>query len=113
MPRAAKSSEPRSGVNGVPGASLLYHFCRMQIPSLPVPPERFAEHLGRTFRVFEAKVGSSATWESYLGNLYPMDWFLTIACLEGAGDAWELLFASRAGRSDCLLVDALRARAIR
>src|SRR5207249_233262 len=36
-----------------------------------------------------------------------------MACLEGNRAAWEQLFASRAGRADCLLVDALRARAMR
>src|SRR5262249_17873856 len=34
-------------------------------------------------------------------------------CLEGDKRAWERLFAARASRADCLLVDALRARAVR
>jgi RNA polymerase sigma factor (sigma-70 family) len=33
--------------------------------------------------------------------------------LEGAASAWETLFAARAHRTDCLLVDALRLRAVR
>jgi hypothetical protein len=35
------------------------------------------------------------------------------ACLVGLPNAWTTLFAARAGRSDCLLVDALRARTTR
>jgi RNA polymerase sigma factor (sigma-70 family) len=35
------------------------------------------------------------------------------ACLDGNTRAWEHLFAARAGRTDCLLMDALRARAAR
>jgi RNA polymerase sigma factor (sigma-70 family) len=42
-----------------------------------------------------------------------VDWFLACACLEGQPRAWEQLFAARANRTDCLLVDALRARAVR
>ena len=42
-----------------------------------------------------------------------MDWFLACACLEGQSAAWEILFAARANRTDCLLVDALRLRAVR
>ena len=34
---------------------------------------------------------------------------LASACLEGNQRAWESLFAAKAGRSDCLLMDALRA----
>src|SRR5262249_10311845 len=34
-------------------------------------------------------------------------------CLEGNARAWEYLFAARASRADCLLADALRARAVR
>ena len=49
----------------------------------------------------------------YLDALYSLDWYLCCACLAGDGRAWELLFAARTGRSDCLLVDALRARAAR
>src|SRR5207237_9346254 len=35
------------------------------------------------------------------------------ACLEGAVSVCDHWFAARAGRTDCLLVDALRARAVR
>src|SRR5262249_1798847 len=38
---------------------------------------------------------------------------LACACLEGIEAAWEALFVARAGRTDALLVDALRARAVR
>jgi len=37
--------------------------------------------------------------------------FITIASYRGQSAAWEVLFNARTGRSDCLLVDALRARA--
>src|SRR5439155_15446826 len=67
----------------------------------------------RTFEVYQAKENAVASWEDYLDNLYALDWFITAACLEGSTQAWECLFAARAGRSDCLLVDALRARAVR
>src|SRR5476651_1826622 len=74
-----------------PRVEILYYFCRLQMPSVDLPPTR----------------------EAYLDHLYPLDWFLASACLEGNRSAWDHLFASRAGRSDCLLMDALRARAAR
>src|SRR5579862_3042367 len=91
---------------------LLYHFCRLQLPAIDLSPAACARHLQRTFALFQTKA-AAATWDAYLNNLYPLDWFLASACLEGQARAWEVLFASRAGRSDCLLMDALRARAAR
>src|SRR6266849_1820311 len=96
-----------------PRTKLLYHFCRMQLPAVELTPEQLDRHLQRTFELYRAKETASASWERYLDNLYPLDWFLAVACLEGSRQAWETLFAARASRSDCLLVDALRARAVR
>jgi RNA polymerase sigma factor (sigma-70 family) len=96
-----------------PRVELLYHFCRLQIPAIDLSPALAARHLQRTFALYQTKAGAAASWDAYLDNLYPLDWFLACACLEGKPRAWELLFAARAGRSDCLLMDALRARAAR
>jgi RNA polymerase sigma factor (sigma-70 family) len=96
-----------------PREELLYYFCRLQMPAIDLPRERCLAHLERTFAVFQKKVEKPLTLDAYLDHLYPLDWFLASACLEGNRQAWELLFASRAGRSDCLLMDALRARAAR
>ena len=92
--------------------ALLYHFCRMQTPAVALPPVTFDRHLDRTFALYRRK-NPDATFPAYLDSLYSMDWYLSCACIEGDGRAWELLFAARTGRSDCLLVDALRARAAR
>jgi RNA polymerase sigma factor (sigma-70 family) len=92
---------------------LLYHFCRMQRPAIQLTPTAFEEHLRRAFEVYRAKANAPALWEGFLGNLYALDWFLASACLDGNARAWEQLFAARASRSDCLLLDALRARAVR
>jgi RNA polymerase sigma factor (sigma-70 family) len=92
--------------------SLLFHFCRMQIPAVTLSLDRSRQHLERTYAVFAAK-SPDLTWEKYLANLYPLDWFLCCGCLESDNRAWEILFATRTGRSDCLLIDALRARAVR
>jgi RNA polymerase sigma factor (sigma-70 family) len=92
---------------------LLYHFCHLQLPAVHLTPEQFATRLQHAFEVYRAKATGSATWEHYLDALYALDWFLSAACLEGSTPAWERLFAARAGRSDCLLIDALRARAVR
>ena len=92
--------------------ALLYHFCRVQMPAVSLSAEAFDRHLDRTFALYGGKVpGTPVT--AYLDGLYSLDWFLCTACLERDGRAWELLFAARTGRSDCLLVDALRARAAR
>src|SRR5437764_7637126 len=92
--------------------ALLYHFCRMQMPPVALAPDAFGRHLDRTFAVYQAKV-PDVEFAAYLGSLYCLDWYLCCACLERDGRAWELLFAARTGRSDVLLVDALRARAAR
>jgi RNA polymerase sigma factor (sigma-70 family) len=92
---------------------LLYHFCRLQLPPVSLSPQTCGKHLQRTFDLYRAKVGTDASWDTYLDNLFPLDWFVASACLEGSAQAWEYLFAARAGRTDCLLMDALRARAAR
>jgi RNA polymerase sigma factor (sigma-70 family) len=96
-----------------PRTALIYHFCRMQLPAVSLSPAAVENHLERTFIIFQGKAGDQATWRHYLDNLYPLDWYVACACLERERTAWEYLFAARAGRTDCLLVDALRARAAR
>jgi RNA polymerase sigma factor (sigma-70 family) len=96
-----------------PRAELLYHFCRLQLPAVILPPETCARHLQRTYDLYRRKTGAAANWDAYLDNLYPLDWFVASACLESHPRAWDYLFAARAGRTDCLLLDALRARAAR
>jgi RNA polymerase sigma factor (sigma-70 family) len=96
--------------------ALLFHFCHLQMPFLAIPSEVFDRHLLRCFQIYQAKypgAANNSAWPRFLANLHAMDWFLCCACLEGQARAWEGLFASRASRSDCLLVDALRARALR
>jgi len=90
---------------------LLYHFCRLKLPAIRLSFEAFSRHLERTFKLYLAK--QQSTPAHYLDELYPLDWYLCCACLEGDNAAWETLFATRTGRSDCLLIDALRARAVR
>jgi len=91
---------------------LLYHFCRLQLPAVPLPLAKFQQHVKRTFGLFQSRT-PNATWESWYDNLYAVDWYLCCGCIEGLSAAWERLFASRTGRTDCLLLDALRARAVR
>ena len=102
---------PTQELNGQ--VELLYYFCRLQLPAVRLTSEACGKHLQRTFALYQRKAGAAATWPAYLENLYPLDWFVASACLEGNTPAWEYLFAARAGRSDCLLLDALRARAAR
>lgn len=91
---------------------LLFHFCRLQRPGVALSRERFDAHLDRTLGLYRAKE-PRATEDTYLDGLYPLDWYIACACLDKNNAAWESLFASRTGRADCLLVDALRARAAR
>src|SRR5262245_7301543 len=95
-------------LDGDPGrhAHLLYHFCRLQLPSAILAESRCVHQLRRTFEVYRAKEPAGAAWHHYLENLHPLDWYVASACLDGNSRAWEYLFAARAGRSDCLLVDA-------
>jgi RNA polymerase sigma factor (sigma-70 family) len=95
---------------------LLYHFCRLRLPAVGLPLEAFERHLHRAYELHtakRAKAGEPAAWDDFLENLYAPDWFLACACLEGQSRAWEELFAARANRTDSLLVDALRLRAVR
>jgi RNA polymerase sigma factor (sigma-70 family) len=93
--------------------TLLYHSLRLQFPRVPLARDRFDAHLDRTFELFRLKAETPPTWPSYFDGLYSFDWAVCVGCLEGVEAAWELLFAARMGRSDSLLVDALRARAVR
>lgn len=91
---------------------VLYHFCRLQLPAVRLPIGAFQKHLERTFDIYRAKA-RGANRAEYVNSLYAVDWYLCCGCLEGQDRAWERLFASRTGRTDCLLIDALRARALR
>jgi hypothetical protein len=93
--------------------TLLYHFVRLQMPAVKLAEPAFLTHLDRTFRIFAPKAQGPVSWAAYLEGLYAVDWLVCIGCLEGQNTAWEVLFNARTGRSDCLLVDALRARAVR
>jgi RNA polymerase sigma factor (sigma-70 family) len=75
--------------------------------------DQFREHLERTFRIYQSKDHPELTWDEYLNHLYTLDWYVCCGCIEGDNKAWEVLFSTRTGRSDCLLIDALRARAVR
>jgi RNA polymerase sigma factor (sigma-70 family) len=102
--------------NGDGRTAVLYHFCRLRLPRVALPREAFERHLRRAFELYRtkcAKNGLTVAWDAYLENLNALDWFLACACLEGQAQAWEYLFAARANRTDCLLVDALRVRAVR
>jgi RNA polymerase sigma factor (sigma-70 family) len=97
-------------------AALLYHFCRLRLPGVPLPAAEFERQLNRAFdlyRVRQTRENGAVTWESFLDSLHVLDWFLACACLAGYSQAWEQLFAARASRADVLLLDALRARAVR
>jgi len=101
--------------NGVV-TTLLYHFCRLRLPAVALPLAAFERHLRRAYdlaRAKRARAGEPTSWDAFVDNLHALDWFLACACLEGQPRAWEALFASRANRTDCLLVDALRMRAVR
>jgi RNA polymerase sigma factor (sigma-70 family) len=108
------SSPAGQGGNPELLALLLYHFCRLRLPAVSLSATAFARHLERAFDLYRAKVGSEAPpREIYLESLHGPDSFLAWACLEGDARAWEALFAARVNRSEALLVDALRARAVR
>ena len=92
---------------------LLYHFCRLQVPAVSLSELTYQTHIGRTFGIFLAKSNEPVSWSTYLEGLYAVDWAICVGCLMGINAAWEILFAARTGRSDCLLVDALRSRAVR
>src|SRR5437763_5542116 len=96
--------------------TLLYHFCRLRLPAVALPFAAFTRHLRRAFELYRAKrarAGEGASWGAFLENLHALDWFLACACLEGQPGAWEALFNARASRTESLLVDALRVRAVR
>jgi RNA polymerase sigma factor (sigma-70 family) len=121
-----KSSKAVTAPNASPGsdvpapltaiAQLLYHFCRLRLPAVSLPLGTFEKHVRRAFEMYRTRQerdGGAVSWEVFLDNLYAPDWFLACACLEGQPRAWEELFAARANRTDALLIDALRSRAVR
>src|SRR5262245_13491646 len=67
--------------------TLLYHFCRLQLPRIELTAAAFDRHLQRCFALSRAKDGA-VSWEGYLANLHAVDWFLCCACLEGNARAW-------------------------
>src|SRR5260370_7098925 len=59
-----------------PRVEILYYFCRLQLPSVDLPPSRCQHHLQRTFGLYQKKVNQPLTLEAYLAHLYPLDSFL-------------------------------------
>ena len=90
-------------------AGLLFHFTCLQLPGVRLPEAKFLAHLERSYRILLPKNPQPVSWPAFLEGLYAVDWVVCIGCLEGQNAAWEVLFNARTGRSDCLLVDALRA----
>jgi RNA polymerase sigma factor (sigma-70 family) len=90
----------------------VFHFCRLQRPGIQFSRTDFDRNLDRTLALFRTKQ-SDVTEDTYLDELYSLDWYIACACLGNDRVAWDSLFASRTGRADCLLVDALRSRAAR
>lgn len=68
--------------------SLLFHFCRMQMPAVALTPEAFDRHLNRTCQMFQSKEPAT-TFREYLDSLYGLDWYVCTACLEGDRRAWD------------------------
>jgi len=86
---------------------------RMQLPQVAVTETILMKRLRAAFELYAAKAPTAPTWADFLMDFYTLDWLVAVGCLERVNAAWELLFQARTGRSDCLLVDALRARACR
>jgi RNA polymerase sigma factor (sigma-70 family) len=96
--------------------TLLYHFCRLRLPRVPLPADAFVRCTMRALDMYRAKRGREglpATWDDFVENLHALDWFVACACLERLDEGWRVLAQARANRTDALLVDALRARAVR
>src|SRR5262249_196178 len=92
-------------------AAVLYDCCRPRVPGVGLSFADFQRHLDRAFELYLARAEREQrppTRAAFLETLLVLDWFLACACLDGLPRAWESLFASRASRTDCLLVDALR-----
>jgi hypothetical protein len=93
--------------------TVIFNYIRLQLRGLRLTEGTIQRHLERSFGLFLPKSPGPVSWADYLRGLYTADWAVCVGCLESQAAAWELLFNARAGRSDSLLVDALRARAVR
>jgi RNA polymerase sigma factor (sigma-70 family) len=92
----------------------LYYYLRFQLPEVRLDLPRYRQHLYRTYTRNRTTAKQAArSWSEYLDHLYGVDWYVCCGCLERQRAAWQVLFATRTGRSDRLLIDALRAHAAR
>ena len=70
--------------------ALLYHFCRLRLPGIALPLASFERHLARAldlYRAREAREQRTGAWPGFVEALYPVDWFLACACLEGVAQS--------------------------
>ena len=95
-------------------ARMVRAFCGVHLPGINLQHEKLSFHLQRCKELFNAKCRAKGLPEkSLLEGLHFLDFYLNSSCIEGLSTAWETLFASKTGRHDQLLVDALRSRAAR
>lgn len=97
-------------------AVMLYHFCRLRMPAIALSLGGFQRRLHQAHERHANQCrlkDQPTTWKDFLENLHALDLFLACACLEHHKQAWEQLWTLRASRTDSVLVDSLRRRAIR
>src|SRR5205085_2353308 len=70
--------------------TLLYHFCRLQVPGVALPPAAFERHLRRTFELFRTKE-PAVTWDAYLDGVSTTDWYVCHASRLTAGAGTQAL----------------------
>jgi len=92
-----------------------FYAARIQYPWKGLTEAVAQSHRRRTFALAAQKATPQQplTWSRFQADCFMQDWLLAVGCLERIPQAWEQLFESRTGRSEGLLVDALRSRAFR
>ena len=96
--------------------TLLYHFCRLRLPAVALPAAGVRAASAARLRPLSRQAlpkGATTTGNAFSKTFMRWTGSWPAPAWKGSRAPGRSLFAARASRTDCLLVDALRMRAVR
>ncbi|MER3415303.1 MAG: hypothetical protein C4297_03695 [Gemmataceae bacterium] len=111
MSQSARHDAGREDVFPTPLVEAILLYCRLHLPWVHLTTAVWQQHLRRMYERSQRHQASAPG--AFLRRLFALDAYLVAGLLERQPEAWQVLFALRMESGGRLLVDALRAQALR